>query len=219
MKNQRFTFDATGHARRGLTMTFALAIGLGVLALPSAEANAEEEKAHRYVGARKCKSCHEKTAIGNQYESWLATGHAKALGTLSSDKAKKWATEAGVSDPLTDEKCVKCHITAYGVDEKLLTSKYTRDEGVTCEACHGAGRDYRKKKIMIDRKVAESKGLVPQSAKVCTACHTDESPAWDPERYTLADGSKVGFDYDQAVKAIAHPVPEGYDPLADGEAD
>ena len=45
------------------------------------------------------------------------------------------------------------------------------------------------------------------------------TPAWDPQRYTLADGSKVGFDYDQAVKAIAHPIPEGYDPKAHGEAD
>ena len=27
------------------------------------------------------------------------------------------------------------------------------------------------------------------------------------------------FDYDLAVKEIAHPVPEGYDPLADDEVD
>jgi hypothetical protein len=64
-----------------------------------------------------------------------------------------------------------------------------------------------------------SKGLVPQNEKVCVACHNDESPAWDPNRYTRADGNKVGFDYDLAVKEIAHPVPEGYDPAADGESD
>jgi len=84
---------------------------------------------------------------------------------------------------------------------------------------HGAGKDYRKKKIMIDRELAISKGLVPQTEAVCLSCHNDESPAWKPDRYTLEDGSLAGFDYDQAVQAIAHPVPEGYDPMAEGEAD
>ncbi len=219
MKIQRSAINATSHARRVLSIFSALTIVLSLLALPGANAHATEKKAHKYVGARKCKSCHEKTDIGNQYESWLETGHAKALETLKTDKAKKWAAEANVSDPLTDEKCVKCHVTAYGVEEKLLSSKYTRDEGVQCEACHGPGKDYRKKKIMIDKDLAAAKGLIPQSAEVCLTCHNDESPAWDPEQYTLADGSKAGFDYDQALKAIAHPVPEGYDPLAAGEAD
>lgn len=196
----------------------ALAVAVILLILPGTNARAED-KPHEYIGAVKCKSCHEKTEMGDQYGSWLKTKHATALETLAGDQAKKWATEAGVADPQNDEKCVKCHITAYGVPEDLLGSKYSRDEGVQCEACHGPGKDYRKKKIMIDKDLAKEKGLIPQSAEVCVACHNDESPAWDPERYTLGDGSKSGFDYDQAVKAIAHPVPEDYDPLADGEAD
>jgi hypothetical protein len=97
--------------------------------------------------------------------------------------------------------------------------KFDRTQGVQCEACHGAGSGYRKKKIMMDRDRAVERGLVLQTEEVCTSCHNDESPAWDPERYTLADGSKQGFDFDQAVKLIAHPVPEGYDPMAEGEAD
>jgi hypothetical protein len=190
------------------------------LLLPASYALADESgQEHQYVGARKCKTCHGKKAIGNQYDSWLETSHAKALESLATDKAKEWASEANVADPLNDEKCVKCHVTAYGVSEDLLGRKYARSEGVQCEACHGAGKDYRKKKYMVDVEVAESRGLIPQSEKVCLVCHNDESPAWDPERYTLNDGSKAGFDYDQAVAAIVHPVPEGYDPAAEGEAD
>jgi YD repeat-containing protein len=187
-----------------------------LLLLPSISQAADD---HKYAGAKKCKSCHKKAEIGNQYGSWLETKHAKAYETLASDKAKKWAAEAGVSDAQTDEKCVKCHVTAHGVDPERLPSKFALSEGVQCEACHGAGKDYRKKKIMIDRKLAEEKGLIPQSPAVCTGCHNDESPAWNPEAYTLADGTKTGFDYDQAVAKIAHPVPEGYDPMADGGAD
>lgn len=174
---------------------------------------------HKYGGVKKCRSCHKKEPIGNQYGSWEKTGHATAFKTLSTDQAKEWATEAGVADPTTDEACVKCHVTAYGVPAERIGMKFKAEDGVQCEACHGAGTDYRKKKVMIDRDLAVEKGLILQSAEVCTTCHNDESPAWDPNRYKLADGSTSGFDYDQAVEAIAHPVPEGYDPMAEGESD
>ena len=32
--------------------------------------------------------------------------------------------------------------------------------GVQCEACHGPGKDYAKKKVMIDPDLAREKGLV-----------------------------------------------------------
>jgi hypothetical protein len=174
---------------------------------------------HEYVGVKKCRTCHKKEGIGNQMAQWEGSKHATAFETLASDQAKEWAAEAGVSDPQSDEKCVKCHVTAHGVPDDMVSRKFDRTAGVQCEACHGPGKDYRKKKIMIDQELAISKGLVPQSEKVCVACHNDESPAWDPARYTRKDGSKVGFDYDLAVKEIAHPVPEGYDALAEGESD
>jgi hypothetical protein len=150
---------------------------------------------------------------------WLDTKHAKAFETLASDQAKEWGAEAGVDDPQTDEKCVKCHVTAYGVPEDRLSIKFDKTLGVQCEACHGAGKDYRKKKIMVDLELAKSKGLKKPKAEDCIVCHNDESPAWKPDRYTLTDGSKVGFDFEEANKIIAHPVPEGYDAMAEGEAD
>jgi hypothetical protein len=170
---------------------------------------------NKWVGVKKCKTCHKKEDIGDQYGWWLKSEHAKALDSLSSEKAAKWAKEAGVADATSDERCVKCHETAYGVPDDLVRKSFRRGQGVQCEACHGAGSNYRKKKVMVDHDLAVSKGLVVQTAEVCVACHNDESPAWDSERYTRSDGTKVGFDYDQAAKAIAHAVPEGYDPGGD----
>jgi hypothetical protein len=182
-------------------------------------ADSGSDRSHKYAGAKKCRTCHKKEKIGNQYGVWLESKHAKAWETLASEKAQEWAAEAGVDDPQQSEKCVKCHVTAHGVPKERLGLKFKKKEGVQCEACHGAGMDYSKKKTMMDRDKAVSKGLVLQSEEICTPCHNDESPAWDPERYTLSNGDKVGFDYDQAVEEIAHPVPEGHDPMAEGEAD
>jgi hypothetical protein len=187
------------------------------LALAPSSSTADGE-VHEFVGFKKCKSCHGKSEIGNQYETWLQSKHAKAYETLATDKAKKWAAEAGVEDPQTDDKCIKCHSTAHGVPDEHVSMKFDRRAGVQCEACHGAGKDYRKKKTMIDQDAAVAKGLILQSEAVCTRCHNDESPAWESKRYTRSDGSQVGFDYEQAKKKIAHPVPEGYDPSG-GEAD
>jgi hypothetical protein len=185
----------------------------------STAASAEGSEAREYVGAKRCRTCHKKEDIGNQYGVWLESGHAKAHESLSSERAAKWAAAAGVADPLTDGKCLRCHVTAYGIPDDRVSRNFDRTAGVQCESCHGPGKDYRKKKIMMDRELAISKGLVLPKADDCQTCHNDESPAWDPERYTRPDGTKVGFDFDQALARIAHPVPEGYDPRASGEAD
>ena len=212
MKIQKRALNSR-HAAALLAAAFVV-----LVAAPGALAD-DDSEAHEFTGARKCKSCHEKDPIGNQYAIWLESGHAKALQSLASDQAKTWAKDAGVADPQTDEKCVKCHVTAFGVSEELLGIKYSRDEGVSCESCHGAGRDYRKKAVMMDPDKSRDKGLTEITEKTCTACHNDESPAWDPKRYTLSSGGTSGFDFDQAVEAIAHPVPEDYDPMAEDEAE
>jgi YD repeat-containing protein len=192
-------------------------IALAFAVLLSNPAAAEEQ--HQFVGHKRCKTCHKKEAIGNQYEIWLDSRHAKAYETLAGEKAREWGAKVGVDNPQTNDKCIKCHSTAHGIPDAMVSKNFDRTAGVQCEACHGAGSDYRKKRIMADPAQAIAQGLVPQNEAVCTRCHNDESPAWDPQRYTLSDGSKVGFDYDQATKRIAHTVPEEYDPKAEGEAD
>jgi hypothetical protein len=195
--------------RRDGTVRVPLLLPITLL-LVSGTAGAGE---YDFVGVKKCKSCHAKEEMGDQYTLWKESVHAGAFKTLGTEKAKEWAAERGLGDPQTEDDCLKCHTTAHGVPDESLGRSFARSDGVQCEGCHGAGKDYRKKKIMADPETAISKGLVPQSEKVCIVCHNDESPAWDPARYTLADGTTAGFDYDQAVEEIAHPVPEEYDPF------
>ena len=46
--------------------------------------------------------------------------------------------------------------------------------GVQCEACHGAGADFKKMSIMKDRDAAVANGLVIPTQATCDGCHKDD---------------------------------------------
>src|SRR3972149_4298178 len=116
--------------RRGFVLVIAV---LGVGLVFSSGARAAE---HKYIGATKCKMCHNTEAQGKQYEKWLASRPSKAYETLGSGAAKKRAADKGLGDPQKADACLKCHVTAHGVKPELLDTKYAAKEGVTCESCH-----------------------------------------------------------------------------------
>jgi len=161
------------------------------------KAKKEEAPKHEYVGVKKCAMCHKSKARGNQYGQWQETKHATAYETLATDAAKKAAEEAGIEgDPQESPKCLKCHVTAYGVDESLLGSKYTMEDGVGCESCHGPGSDYMKLSIMKDQEKAIANGLIIPTEELCVTCHNEESPTF------------VKFVYKEMFPKIAHPIPD-----------
>ena len=202
-------------------MRAALSLGAVVIALSSLWLLAPAQAARRgpqFSGTGKCRACHEKADIGNQHGLWLESAHAKAFETLAGDAATKIVEARGLgSDAQKVDECLACHTSAHGEPRTRVARSYKANEGVTCEACHGPGSIYRKKKVMLDRDKSLENGLILPTAEICAGCHNDKSPSWDPARYTRADGTKAGFDFEQAVEAIAHPVPEGYDPATTGE--
>ena len=66
-----------------------------------------------YVGPKKCKLCHGKEYIGNQYDIWINGPHAKAYQTLLSEKSIDIARKLGIKEPEKSAKCLQCHVTAY----------------------------------------------------------------------------------------------------------
>jgi hypothetical protein len=157
----------------------------------------------KYVGVKKCKTCHKKELIGDQYGKWQEAQHSKALETLKGEEAAEIAKEQGITGPASEsEKCLKCHVTAYGADASAFDKKPLKAaDGVQCESCHGPGSAYKKKKTMSDRDKSVAAGMWEpgKDEKICTACHNDESPTWDAEK---------GFDYEKRKEEIAHPIPE-----------
>ncbi len=163
-----------------------------------------------YVGVDKCGTCHKKELMGDQLATWRSGPHAVAFATLSNEQSLAIARERGIEgSPAEAAECLSCHATSHGLDPARVAYPVEAADGVQCESCHGPGRDYRKKKVMSDREEALRKGLweAGKDAGICTACHNERSPTFDPKRYTLSDGSHAGFDFDQAKQRILHEIP------------
>ena len=185
--------------RKTVIAISALAV-IAFLGASVASYDAAAGEKHTYIGATKCKTCHKKPEVGEQYVIWEKSQHANAFATLAGDKAKEIATAKGIDNPQEADECLKCHVTGHGAAADLLGTKYDKTEGITCESCHGAGGDYYKKKTMVAIMSGEiegdSLGLTIPDEKTCTKCHNEESPSFE------------GFEFEEMVKKIAHPIPD-----------
>ena len=149
-----------------------------------------------YEGVKVCGVCHKTKKAGEQLKVWEGSKHAEAFKTLMSAEAKKYSPDV---EPSKNPKCLKCHTTGYGVDAKMFGKKFSVEDGVQCEACHGPGSEYKSLKVMKDKAAAVKAGLVvhEKKAEYCVGCHNSESPTFK------------GFDFDKMWAKIAHPIPKG----------
>lgn len=184
-----------------------LIAGLTLIAGQPQEATATPPDAANYVGVKTCGMCHKKPESGDQLGLWTASPHAKAFEVLGTDAAKAVGAKLGIADPQKSGKCLQCHATAYNFTDSLSTAKILPTDGVTCESCHGPGKKYMSKAVMVDQAKAIAAGLVYPASNNCVLCHNDKNPTWKADRYTTKDGKKVGFDYEQAYEKIKHPDP------------
>jgi hypothetical protein len=165
---------------------------LAALGLCAVNAFAQAPAAHKIVGSASCKMCHNADAKGAQFKVWSASSHAKAFATLATPAALEAGKKLGVAEPQKDAKCLVCHTTTNFL-KAAGDVAYKLEEGVGCEACHGAGSDY--KLIMKDKAAAMKAGLVIPNEATCKMCHNEKSPTYKP------------FKFAEAVKLIAHPYP------------
>ena len=183
----------------GRSLWSIVAIGFWLAAGVTPAAGQEAQ----YVGASKCKTCHKKELIGDQYSAWEKAKHSQAFETLKGEKALEVAKAQGLAAaPHEAPECLKCHATAYGQDPSKFAKKpLDPKEGVSCEACHGPGSLYKKKKTMADHAKSVAAGMwePDKDEKICLGCHNEESPTWDAAK---------GFDFEARKKDIAHLIPK-----------
>lgn len=152
---------------------------------------------NKYVGVTKCKACHSVEKMGGlAYKVWEKTAHAKAFETLKTKEAAEFAKKKGLTKPASESpECLKCHVAGGGTAPEVK-----KEEGVTCEACHGAASGYlslHNKKTPADKEKAMAAGLViDKEGKVCLTCHNSESPTFK------------GFKFAEMWKKIEHEGPK-----------
>ena len=158
---------------------------------------------HKYVGAKKCGMCHKSAKIGKQYKIWKSSEHADAFKTLQTAEADSIAKKEGFKTKASETpKCLKCHVTAYGVKKSLIKHSFKAKDGVQCESCHGAGSDYAKMSIMKNTSKSVAKGLKiydhdkNKIKAMCITCHNAENPTYK------------GFDFDKYWSKIKHYIPK-----------
>jgi hypothetical protein len=173
-----------------------IAIGISTLFFLSLFSFAQEkEEKFKYVGSKKCKTCHNAEKNGAQYKIWSTKKHANAYETLKTEEAKAKAAKLGVKDPLTSDQCTACHAPGFG--KKNVDKSFSHEEGVGCETCHGPGSEYKKMKTMKDRKLSVVAGMIKPDEKLCKTCHKKDTPE-----------HKISFtSFEKEFAKIAHPVP------------
>lgn len=140
-----------------------------------------------YVGAKRCKKCHEGVQNKEVYEKWQEALHAGAFKTLKAKGQEK------------NPKCLVCHVTGFNEGGYQIGASNAADfEGVQCEACHGKGSFYLKKHTMKDIQLAVTNGLLIPIEVVCTKCHNKDSPTFKE------------FNYKEALKVITHRYRSSY---------
>jgi YVTN family beta-propeller protein len=147
----------------------------------------------RYTGSHACAECHDAPEKGSQFSRWQLTKHAKAYASLASPAGLEIAAKSHVTgDPQSSAACLKCHSTAYHRPAAGSVDSYSVLEGVGCESCHGAGSAHAAASVTYDRAQPLAAGLLKLDRSTCVSCHSQ------------AHGKP--FDYESALKAIAHPA-------------
>lgn len=157
------------------------------------------------TGSGKCNECHQLKELGNQQIVWQNSGHSRAFKTLLSDKAKEFTLKNNLKEPVKNELCLKCHTTGGFIGGELQAS-YNIEEGVGCEACHGAGSKYSPAEIMKDEIIYKRNGGIVGDEGTCGKCH---SPAANKEQKlteNMCPFQDEDFVYKTEFEKIKHPV-------------
>jgi YVTN family beta-propeller protein len=151
-----------------------------------------------FVGAEVCGECHG-GGLRDQFDIWYRSPHARAYATLALPEAAEIARISGINEsPFANPVCLGCHATASDVEAWRLDPTFHIEDGVQCERCHGPGSEYMAAEIMFDSEAARAAGLRKPDRRTCMVCHKEKGS------HTAVLEVKP-FNYDEALKRIAHP--------------
>ncbi len=176
----------------------------GVALLPS-------QSPVRHLGVSSCSSsvCHGAvTPAGghdvllNEYVTWAhEDAHARAFASLGSQKSRAIAARLGLADAATAKLCLDCH--ADNVPAAQRGEKFTLNDGVGCEACHGGAEHWLTTHASRDAGYRNdtAHGMYPTAelgsrARLCLSCHYGTDEKFATHRLMAAGHPRLSFDLD-----------------------
>ena len=141
----------------------------------------------KLLGPGSCSSsnCHgnvkplkSSNVLQNEYITWSRHDrHARAYQTLQGADSKRIAINLGIGDPAKEPLCLGCH-AVHTTPPQPMGDKFRLEDGVSCEACHGAAEEYLKSHAITGASHSENvaNGLTDLSnmgtrATLCLSCH------------------------------------------------
>ncbi|MEM7482351.1 MAG: multiheme c-type cytochrome [Acidobacteriota bacterium] len=118
---------------RGAGVLVALGTPIALWGQVTGDEEFTREPPEKIVTAEACGECHI-----SEFEVWKKTPHATGFKTLHrTEAAEAIAQKMGFRLMKRDSLCLQCHYTPEVRNDQLRAVS-----GVSCESCHGAGRDW-----------------------------------------------------------------------------
>ncbi|MFK7941841.1 MAG: multiheme c-type cytochrome [Paracoccaceae bacterium] len=206
-----------------MKLSFAIGAALAALAWLVVPSASSAQTAQKVMGAISCTAsgCHElgvneadpeSNVERNEFQVWSQTdGHAQSYLSLTTAQARKIARNLREGDPESSPYCLSCH--ALDVSAHLQGENYNIEEGVTCEACHGAAGEWLETHSDYDVPIetVRKQGLFPTEnpvarAGMCLDCHLGNNDVFAGHRLLAAGHPRTGFELASDTRLTAHFV-------------
>jgi hypothetical protein len=153
-----------------------------------APASVDLDKA-AFLGVGSCQPCHEAPRKPyttdyvqlTEYDTWATQDkHSDAYKVLLGERGREMGKALGW-DVANDDRCLNCHCVNVK-DENRRGQQYKREDGVSCDGCHGPAEHWYQKHVESNRwryaapEVKASWGMRDvrspvERARLCCSCH------------------------------------------------
>lgn len=173
---------------------------------PAAELPQYSTEPHLGVGECAGGPCHGSAAPAggrvsqNEHTIWLrAEKHSAAYLSLLGERPRAIARSLGLGAPEEARECLDCHAD----NAAARGERHQLEDGVGCEACHGAASSWLKTHASSNRTHARNleQGMYPTDeplarAELCVSCHFGSARKFVSHRMLGAGHPRLRFELD-----------------------
>ncbi|MBX7137547.1 MAG: cytochrome c family protein [Oligoflexia bacterium] len=175
----------------------------------SAKSAQSDEPKFQGVGSCSSSNCHGAQSprkgsriLQNEYVTWTKHDkHAAAWRVLTEAGGRSIGRNLGIDHPEKAPECLSCH--AGGVDPARADPKYTVEDGVGCESCHGASEQWLSAHTALEATFSNNVSLglsdltdAKDRASLCLSCHLGDGSREVPHRLYGAGHPRISFELD-----------------------